>query len=171
MRKAYPYGTRQIRLLLKGAPLLLLVILPLKTMGQEPPPRPVNVTVQQDLGFGAFYHGVTGGEVTVNPDGSRLATGDIVLLTMGYPYSPAQYRITGTPGTVISLLYGPDVLLPGSNGGSLNFQIGNSDPPSPFVLTAGPLLLYLGGTITVGNPGSNPPGNYSGTFDITFVQE
>jgi hypothetical protein len=150
---------------------ILLLIISLDARAQEPPPRPINVTVNQDLGFGAFYHGAVGGDVTVNPDGSRSATGDVVLLTLGYPFSAAEYRIVGRPGTVVSLLNGPDVLLPGSNGGSLNLHIGSSDPASPFILTPGPFLVNVGGTLTVGNPLANPPGDFSGTFDITFVQE
>jgi hypothetical protein len=31
--------------------------------------------------------------------------------------------------------------------------------------------MNIGGTLTVGNSASNPPGSYSGTFDITFIQE
>jgi len=162
------YRLRPLITIMAGM-LLFLFIIP--AHGQEPPPRPINLTLQQDLGFGAFYHYMAGGTVTINPDGSRQATGDVVLLDLGIPWSAARFRITGAPGTVISLLNGPDVLLSGSNGGSLTLQAGSSDPPSPFVLTPGPLLLYVGGTITVGSPAANPPGNYSGTFDITFIQE
>jgi hypothetical protein len=32
-------------------------------------------------------------------------------------------------------------------------------------------IVYVGGTITVGNSAASPPGNYSGTFQITFVQQ
>lgn len=150
---------------------LLLISISLQLKAQEPPPRPVIVTVNQDLSFGAFSHGAAGGTVTVTAASSRSATGDIILLSLGFPFYSAIYRIVGRPGTVVSLLNGPDVLLPGSNGGSLSLHIGNSNPPSPFVLTAGPLLLYVGGTLTVGNPAANPPGNFSGTYDITLIQE
>ena len=139
-------------------------------IAQPHPPRPINVTVNQNLGFGTFYHGVLGGSVSVSPAGVRSATGDVVLLVSGL-YFAAIYRITGPPGTVVSLLNGPDVLLPGSGGGTLSLHIGNSIPASPFVLTPGPFLVNVGGTLTVGNSAANPPGNYSGTFNITFVQE
>jgi hypothetical protein len=147
------------------------LLISLETLAQELPPRPIVVTVTQDLGFGAFYHGAAGGTVTVNPDGSRSASGDVVLLALGYTFSPATYRIVGNPGTVVSLLNGPDVLLSGSNGGSLSLHIGDSDPASPLVLTPGLNILNVGGILTVGNTLANPPGSYTGTFDITFVQE
>ncbi len=147
----------------------------LPSKGQEPPPRPVTITVTaQQLAFGAFYQGPLGGTVTINPDGSRVSSGDIVLLMLGYSFSTALYEVVGNPGTVVSILNGPDVLLPGSNGGSLTLTIGDSDPASPFVITTippTPAMLNIGGTITAGNPASNPPGSYSGTFDITFIQE
>jgi hypothetical protein len=139
-------------------------------MAQPHPPRPINVNVTQNLGFGTFYHGVLGGSVSISPAGIRSSTGDVVLLITG-SYFAAIYRITGPPGTVVSLLNGPDVLLPGSGGGSLSLHIGNSNPASPFVLTPGPFFVNVGGTLTVGNSVANPPGSYSGTFNITFVRE
>lgn len=151
--------------------LLLFTLSSMELRGQEPPPRPLNVTLEQDLGFGAFYHYMAGGTVTINTAGARQATGDVVLLGLGIPFSAAQFRLTGRPGTVYSILTGPPVLLTGSNGGTLTLNVGPSSPSSPFVLPAGPMQLYLGGTLTVGTPAANPPGNYSGTFDITFIQE
>ena len=142
---------------------------------QEPPPRPITVTVTaQTLSFGAFTHGAVGGSVTINPDGSRNSGGDVILLSLGYSFTAAKYEITANPGTLITLLNGPDVSLPGSGGGSMTLHIGSSSPASPFVTTAVPpavTTLYVGGTLTVGNTVANPPGNYSGNFDITFVQE
>ena len=142
---------------------------------QEPPPRPVVVTVTaQTLSFGAFSHGAIGGTVTIDPSGIRTSTGDVILLSLGYPYSTTLYEIVANPGTIITLLNGPDVVLPGSGGGSITLSVGASDPVSPFVTTVSPPLptyLNVGGTISIGNPASNPPGSYSGTYDITFVQQ
>ncbi|HPC97575.1 MAG TPA: DUF4402 domain-containing protein [Bacteroidales bacterium] len=143
--------------------------------GQEPPPRPITVTVtSQQLSFGAFTMGSSGGSVTINPDGTRASTGDVILLSLGYTYSAALIEITGNAGTVVSVLNGPDVTLPGSGGGSMVLTLGASSPASPFVIPSDPpvpLLLYIGGSLGVGPPASNPPGNYSGTFNITFIQE
>lgn len=143
---------------------------------QELPPRPITVTVNmsQNLAFGAFYHFNTGGSVIINSDGSRSSTGDVVLLNLGYVYSTGLYDIVGNPGTLVSILNGPDAILTGSSGGSMTLQIGNTDPSNPFIITTLPpasTQLRIGGTLLVGNPLANPPGNYSGTFDVTFVQE
>jgi hypothetical protein len=154
---------------------LLFLTLTLVSIAQEPPPRPVVVTpVPPGLGFGAFTQGAVGGTVTINSGGSRSSTGDVILLGLGIPFSTAAYRIVGNQGTVVSILNGPDVSLPGSGGGSMILHLGNTSPLSPFVITTIPpafMLLYIGGTLTVGSPAANPPGNYSGTFNITFIQE
>src|SRR5512133_2710827 len=83
---------------------------------QEDPPRPIVVTgnASQHLSFGAFSHGPAGGTATVNPDESRSCSGDVLLLNLGYAYSAALFDIRANPGTVISILNGPDVVLPGS---------------------------------------------------------
>lgn len=144
---------------------------------QPHPPRPVIITVNhsQPLAFGAFIPGVSGGTVTVAPDGStRIATGTVILLSLGYIYTPAMFYVRANPGTVISLLIGPPSVLPGSNGGTLSLQLDDTYPASPFV-TQVPFqqqtTVLLGGTLTVGTIASNPPGSYSGTIDVTFVQE
>jgi hypothetical protein len=158
----------------KGLPVIFLLLLYQGVCAQEPPPRPLQVTVEQSLGFGAFAQGPAGGTITVNTAGVRSFTGSIILLNLGYLFSAASYRLTGNAGTVVSILNGSDVTLPGSNGGSMILHIGASNPASPFVITTIPpayTLMNVGATLTVGNPASNPPGNYSGTFNITFIQE
>ena len=144
--------------------------------GQEQPPRPLTVTVSltQNLNFGAFYHGNIGGTVIIYEDGARSSTGDIVLLTMGYTFSTGLYDVVANPGTLISILNGPDAILTGNNGGTMTLQIGDANLPNPFIITTTPpaaTQLRVGGTLIVGNPLANPPGNYGGTFDITLVQE
>lgn len=145
-------------------------------LAQEQPPRPVVLTVNnsQYLNFGAFYQGSMGGSVTVSPQGFRSASGDVILLGMGYPFSSGLFDVEANPGTIVSVLKCADVMLTGSNGGTMVLQLGDTDPPSPFIVTAPPPIktqLRIGGTLIVGSPIANPPGNYSGTFYITVNQE
>lgn len=140
------------------------------------PPRPVSVFVNtaQPLSFGAFFQGVTGGSVIVYPDGTRSTTGDIIGANMGYTFTPALFEVEGLPGTLVSILNGPDVNLSGSNGGSMTLHIGSSAPVSPFVITSNPpsrTIISVGGTLTVGPPAVNPSGAYSGTFNIIFIEQ
>jgi hypothetical protein len=156
--------------------LLLLMQLAQPALGQEPPPRPISVYVNpaQGLIFGAFFQGITGGMVTIHPDGSRTVSGSIVQANLGFPFSPAVFEVTANPGTLISIMNGPDVILSGSNGGTLSLHIGPSSTGTPFVSNAtspSRTLVRIGGTLTVGPPPANPAGNYSGTFSVTFIQE
>ncbi len=71
-------------------------------------------------------------------------------------------------------MMGPDVILTGSAGGTVSLHLVNTYPVAPFVTTAIPPSmnqLFVGGILTVGSPLSSPPGNYSGTFSITIIQE
>jgi Domain of unknown function (DUF4402) len=145
------------------------------TLAQEHPPRPVKInSTAQTLSFGAFYQGAGGGTITITPAGLRSATGSIVLLNLGYTYSAALFEVHAHPGTIISILNGPDAVLSRPGGGSMLLHIGTSNPASPFVSTTNfniAIQLRIGGTLTVGTPAANPPGSYSGTFSITLVQE
>lgn len=155
---------------------ILVLTVYVKTQAQEPPPRPIAVYVNpaQGLIFGAFFQGLSGGTVIIYPDGSRSVTGSVVQANLGYPFSPAIFEIEANRGTLISILNGPDVTLTGSNGGSISLHIGSASTGSSFITTATPParnLVKIGGTLTVGSPPANPSGNYSGLFNVTFIQE
>jgi len=154
----------------------LLISVTLNVNCQELPPRPMTVTVHlsQNLIFGAFYQGSSGGSVIISASGSRSSTGDVVLLNMGDSFSPVVYDVVANPGTLVTINNGANVTLTGSNGGSMTLVIGSSDPVSPFIVPTTPpsaTQLRIGGTLIVGNPLSNPPGIYSGTFNVTFIQQ
>ena len=121
------------------------------------------------------HHGAGGGTVIITPAGSRSATGDVVLLGLAIPFSAALFQVHAHRGTVISILNGPDALLTGVPSGTCNSHRGASNPSSPFVPENVnfniAIPLYIGGTLTVGNSAANPPGSYTGTFDITLVRE
>jgi Domain of unknown function (DUF4402) len=145
-------------------------------LAQQKPPTPISVTISptQGLSFGGFYEGSSGGTVTVNPDGSRTSSGDVVLINSGFIYSPAIFEMQAQAGTLISIMNGPDVILSGSHGGSLHMHIGTSNKGSSFIATvAAPGLneIRIGGTLTVGSALANPAGSYSGTFSIIFIQQ
>lgn len=154
----------------------LIFFVNVTSQAQEQPPRPIAIYVSpvQSLSFGAIIQGPTGGSVIVYPNGTRSSTGDIVLGDFGYSYSPALIEIEANYGTLISILNGPDVILTGSNGGTMTMEIGSSDPVSPLVITVNyPTRTYvrIGGTLNVGGPLTNPEGSYSGSFMVTFIQE
>jgi hypothetical protein len=171
-----------MRLFIPGLPLTACLLMALTTLlsagyAQQPPPRPISVSVNPALGlrFGAFFQSSSGGTVTVSASGIRTSTGGVVLTTIGgFTYGTAEFDIVASPGTLISILNGPDVTLYGSSGGTLTLHVGSSSPASPFVTTASPPsynAVSIGGTLTVGSPVANPSGAYSGSFSVTFMQE
>jgi len=143
---------------------------------QPPPPRPISIYVNpaQGMIFGAFFQGISGGTVTVFPDGSRTVSGSLVQANLGYPFSPAIFEVDANPGTMVSIMNGPDVTLTGSNGGTISLHIGAASTGSTFITSVAPpsrTQVRVGGTLTVGNKLANPSGDYSGTFSVTFIQQ
>lgn len=137
-------------------------------------PGGITVYTIQNMSFGAFSIGSTGGTVIIATDGTRSATGDVVPLSLGTLYFQSIFDIDGPQGSIVSVLNGPNATLTGSNGGSMSMHIGNSIPSSPFIVTVlqpARTQLNIGGTLTVGNAIANPPGTYTGTFYITFNLE
>lgn len=145
---------------------------------QQPPlpPRPITVSAnpEQGLIFGTVFRGNTGGSVIVYPDGSRSVTGDIVESNMGVPFSPAIFEVEANQGTIITILNGPDVILNGSNGGSVTLRVGASSTGSPYITATTPpnrTTIRIGGILFIGGPLTSPSGSYSGNFYVTFIQQ
>ncbi len=157
-----------------SAAMLFLLLITIRLNAQEDPPRPMQVSTFQHLSFGAFINGNSGGTVTVDAGGSRSVTGDIIPVFLSQQYHPAIFEVEANAGVVINIINGPDILLNGSNGGTLLLHLGSSLPHSPFINTTKPpyrTQVMIGGTLTVGNSLANPPGHYTGDFFITFIQE
>ena len=164
----------QIKLLKRKRPLLLICVgvhfLLISFYGNAQ----ISVNTSQNLSFGAFSHGNSGGTVVIATNDTRSITGDIIPVNLGFLYFPAIFEVEAASGTIINIVNGADTQLTGSNGGSMTLHIGESDPASPFISTATPParnLIKVGATLTVAGPAANPPGIYSGTFSVTFIQE
>jgi len=157
---------------------LVLAVISITSFAQTdslpPDPGAISVYTIQNLNFGAFSHGSSGGTVSISNTGTRSVTGDVIPLNLGVLFFHAIFEIDAPTGTIISIMNGADATLTGSNGGSISLHIGNSDPLSPFVTTIpqpGRTAVAIGGALTIGGPVANPPGTYTGTFYITFNQE
>lgn len=154
----------------------ILIAFHVSAKAQQLPPRPINVyaITAQSLSFGAFFPGSSGGSVIMYPNGTRSSTGSVILANLGFNYSQALFEVDADPGTLLTIMNGPDVTLYGSNGGSMNLHIGSSSPGSPFVTTVPPpgrTQVFVGGMLTVPPSVACPAGNYSGSFSITFIQQ
>ncbi len=136
--------------------------------------RQLRVDVVQDLSFGSFYVGASGGTITITPEGTRTTTGTIVPLSTSTE-APAIFEVR----SITLIARWVHIVLPASayltrSGGSERIVVNNfkSDKPSGFwsslFLTQ---TVKVGATLTVQGLSTNPPGNYTGTFSVTFAYE
>jgi hypothetical protein len=154
--------------------IILFLLGPVKVNAQPQPPRPIKLYSIQSMNFGAFYQGFSGGTVIVYANGTRSTTGDVHLLMLGFSFYPAVFQVDANVGTIVTITNGSDAVLTGSNGGSMILHIGDSNPVSPFITNVSPsgrTSVSVGGILTVGNPGANPVGAYSGSFSVIFNQQ
>lgn len=150
-----------------------LAVLFFPVIAQEKPPKPISVQVStlQHLSFGTFIQTGSIGTVTVTHDGLRTSTGNIILPNTGSFCSSALFEVTAIPGTLVTIMNGPNAILSGSNSGTLVLQPGESSTRSPFIATTEITNVFIGGTLIVGPMSANPAGEYSGTFQVTFIQQ
>ena len=151
---------------------LFLLLGSLSSVAQKPS-VPLSVITLEDISFGVFIQGSSGGTVTILPDGTRQLSGDIIETNIsGFDPSPAIFELEANPGTLISMLKGSDISMSGSKTGDLSLQVGESDTSFPIIVPpSGHIQVSIGGILTVGNPQANPSGDYSGSLNVTFIQE
>lgn len=140
------------------------------------PPRTLTVTPTQAIHFGTLCStGAAGGTVIMGYDGSRLSTGDVLLLAVAPTSQPAIFEVKICEGRNIIITFSPTTIMNNGTGGSLTLHIGPTDRgisgaffPSnndcTYIST-----LRVGGTLDI--PASVQPGIYTGSFDIIFNQE
>ena len=166
--------------LMKPVLVMALSFISIFAYGQDPtdslPGDPASIAIfaVQNMNFGAFVQGATGGTVSISAAASRSKTGDVILINQGILFNNAIFDVEAPSGTTVSILNGPDAVLIGSNGGSVTLTIGASDPVSPVLTSVTPpgrTQVRVGGTLTIGGPLASPPGIYNGTFSITIFQE
>lgn len=147
----------------------------LQAQSPFPPPSQLQVYANQELAFGSFFTGSSGGTVTISPSGSRSVTGTVVDLAL-IPGSAAVFDLRLTQGRMVHITFPPSAQLTRIGGGE-TMEITNftSDKPgNSFVTTAShPFInpVQVGATLNVQSSSANPPGDYTGTFTVTFMQE
>jgi hypothetical protein len=129
-----------------------------------------STTKIQDISFGTFSHGSTGGTVVVSANGTRSATGDVMLIPSGAG-SPAIFEVVADTTDLITITIDNVINLTNGTGGTMTVQINDTNPASPFIPSIGMNTIKVGGTLMVGSSSSNPAGVYSGSFEITFIQQ
>ncbi|MFA7489520.1 MAG: DUF4402 domain-containing protein [Mariniphaga sp.] len=153
------------------------VICSYSSYGQSPmpPPNRLQVYATQELSFGSFSTGSSGGTVIISPTGNRSVTGTVIefMLSVG---NSAIFEVRLIQGRMVHILLPTQATLTRVGSGEIMTitDFTTDKPGNGFVTTAAhPFFntVTVGATLHVGNISSNPPGNYSGTFPVTFIQE
>lgn len=148
---------------------------PLQAQSPFPPPSQLQVYANQELAFGTFFTGSSGGTVVVSPTGTRSVTGTVIDLALS-PGSAAVFDLRLVPGRVVHIHFPPSAQLIRNGGGEIMTitDFTSDKPGNSFVTTAAhPFInpVQVGATLHVQSSQSNPPGDYTGTFNVTFIQE
>ncbi len=118
------------------------------------------------LAFGTFV--ATGaGNVSVRPDGARLATGGAWLLAQGGNASPARFSVQVTPEMVyaITLPAVGSVQLSDGAGHTMSLQAFTHDAGGMATLSSnGTAQFNVGASLSFG--AVQPKGAYSGAFSV-----
>lgn len=132
------------------------------------------VSVKQPFAFGTYSQGNAGGQVNIEPDGTRTVTGTLLPLNMGSVFHPLVIEVEAPRGSIVTMLSSGIQTLYGSNGGTMLLRMGNILPGNPFYINNDPPqtnLLFVGGVLSVGDAATTPAGHYSGDFFISFIME
>ncbi|MDB5930067.1 MAG: hypothetical protein JWR60_1774 [Polaromonas sp.] len=118
------------------------------------------ITSSGALSFGAFVAGA-GGSVVVDSSGSRSKTGSVIPVLQGGSATAALFTVTGTVTSIT---------LPSDQGGSGDVTLTRDGGVETMVVNAftkslSGQLLQVGAKLTVG--AAQPPGSYTGTFNVT----
>ena len=127
---------------------------------------PIAVSPVQALAFGKFAAG-SGGTVTIGANGTRSGGGGVVLLPSAGG-SAAQFGVSGEPNTSYAITLpanGTVQLASGSNSMAVNSFSSSPNAVGQLSL-GGSQTLSIGATLNVA--GNQPPGNYSGSFNVSI---
>lgn len=123
----------------------------------------IGITNTQPLSFGTFVAGT--GSVTVSPNGTRIASGGVIVLATG-PGQAAQFVVAGDANVTYAVTLPPDSTVSIANGGN-NMPVNGfvSSPASTGVLSGGGIqTLNVGARLDVVD--GRPVGDYSGSFIV-----
>jgi hypothetical protein len=155
---------------------LILLVLSVQFSWAQPtlPQRSLTLNPTQGLFFGKFYDKGYGGSITVDWQGNRTTTGGVVAVPSSYG-TPALFDIKLCQGRNVTITYMPSTTLTGSNGGSFTLDIGPTEKGANGAVFATEnncnfiTILRVGGTLHI--PAGSPPGDLTGTFEISFDQQ
>lgn len=127
----------------------------------------IDISVVRDLGFGDFYPSSAGGWIEIDESGSLTSSG---VIHLGGYTSAAEFTLwsRGSSRMIFVSTFPPEIQLTRTGGGgSMTLEPGPV-VPSQYEHPKGNYAktVRVGGRLTVGSIAANPPGQYSGTFEL-----
>ncbi len=118
------------------------------------------------MNLGRFSTDEGGGSLVLTPDGLRIARGSVILLNSFA--SQAVFVISGSPDNSLSVLLPttPQPLLHNRTSNRIYLENWTYNIPQT---NDGKILVNVGATLEVGPESINPPGEYSGTYQVVFI--
>jgi hypothetical protein len=129
----------------------------------------ISLAKNADLNFGYFALSSTGGTVSIETNGERSQTGEIILLTSDH--NPANFTAHGTANGHYSVTLPDDESVTLTlSGGTETMTIASFVHSADGILDAtGQETFNVGGKLTV--PANQPAGVYEGEFDVIVTYE
>ena len=119
---------------------------------------PLSIAEITVMDFGTIAGGLVPGTVVLGVGNSRIASGDVQLLTSGMA-TAASFQVSGEPGQAYSISFNNGLL---TNAGGDQMSAGSFTSNSSGAIPAGGSELFqIGATLSVGS--NQPAGNYSTT--------
>jgi len=126
------------------------------------------VTVKEitQLNIGKFSSGENGGTITLTPNGTRTASGSVILIDS--PYSQGSFSLSGFEPAGLSILL-PSVAIPMIHNNSLSrVYLDNWTYEIPSI-KGNDVVINVGATLKVVSSERNPAGLYTGSYQVIFL--
>jgi hypothetical protein len=131
----------------------------------------ISASKKSDLAFGVIIPSEASGTVTITPSTSdRTREGGVVLVAS--TSGAASFNISGASNTVYTVtLPETDTIKISSGSNTMTVHSFTISPPSGSARldSDGQAIFNIGGTLNVG--ADQPPGNYTGTFEVTVAYQ
>jgi len=137
-------------------------------------PNTFKVVAREPIQFGDFYDLGGGGTITVDWEGTRSTTGDILAIPSSIA-RPALFKIVLCQEGNVTITHEPTTTLTSSNGEVLVLDIGPTEKGlngAQFTLTNNcnfKTIIRVGGTLHI--PENSRTDIFTGSFEIYFNQQ